>query len=95
MCDLFGRAYRSRTAVLMCCWVSGIVSYYALQLNAQSLAGNIFTNFLVSSFVDAPAIATVYFLVDILGKEISRLCYRIYSGGGGELDSHCPLCYAT
>eukprot|EP00095_Tigriopus_kingsejongensis_P007773 maker-scaffold154_size301342-snap-gene-2.22 protein:Tk07773 transcript:maker-scaffold154_size301342-snap-gene-2.22-mRNA-1 annotation:"hypothetical protein BRAFLDRAFT_225757" len=69
--DMFSTHFRQRTLVLMACWISGILSYYALTLNVGALAGDIFVNFLVSSLVDIPAHLTVFFLVDRIGR---RLC---------------------
>ena len=68
LCDLFGKSYRRRTLTLMSCWVTGIVSYYALTLNAGHLAGDIFVNFAIGTLCDVPAIATIYFLVDRIGN---------------------------
>ena len=60
--------FRYRTSILICSWVSSIVSYYALQLNAGQLAGDIFINFVLAAIIDLPAITTVFLVIDKLGE---------------------------
>ena len=66
--DLFGSAFRWRTISLMCCWVTSLVTYYALILNVRALSGDIFVNYCVASLADIPGFFFVYLVVDRFGE---------------------------
>lgn len=70
--DMFGSHFYKKTLILMGCWVSGILSYYALTLNVGDLAGDIFVNYVVTSLADIPAHLSVFFLVDSLGWSLIK-----------------------
>ena len=66
--DLFLPCYRRRTFILVTCWVSSIVTYYALTLNVGKLSGDIFSNYSIALAIDLPAHFSVFLFVDRLGK---------------------------
>ncbi|XP_059089923.1 organic cation transporter protein-like isoform X2 [Tigriopus californicus] len=66
--DMFGSHFYRKTLILMGLWISGILSYYALALNVDGLAGDIFVNYVVTTLADIPAHLSVFLLVDSLGR---------------------------
>ena len=52
---------------------SGIVTYYALALNVESLAGDIFVNFILTGLIDVPAHLAIFVFADILGRSSSLI----------------------
>lgn len=73
MTMLFRGSFLYKTLILMLCWVSGIVSVYALLLNMEDLAGDMFVNFLVSMFTDVPIFVYVFFVCDRWGRRNSLI----------------------
>lgn len=67
--DMFRKAHIQRTLILMFNWVSAIVTSYALVLNMNDLAGDIFVNFVLMVMVELPGILLSYFLMDKIGRQ--------------------------
>ena len=65
----------SRTLILILCWVSSIVSQYALLLNVGELAGDMFLNFAFTMLMEVPAFIFIYTMADRLGEILNLLCY--------------------
>ncbi len=66
--DMFRHGYATQTLILMLCWVSGIVTSYALLLNVEGLAGDMFINFCLTMLCDLPAYVFIYAMADRLGR---------------------------
>ena len=65
--DMFRKSNLQRTLILMFNWVGAIVTGYALVLNMNDLAGDIFANFLVTITVELPGLLISYYLMDKIG----------------------------
>ncbi len=68
--DMFRRSHLQRTLILIFNWVGAIVTGYALVLNMNDLAGDIFANFIVTMLVELPGVLMSYYLMDKIGNEL-------------------------
>jgi hypothetical protein len=66
--DMFRRNHVQKTLILMFNWVAAIVTQYALVLNMNDLAGDIFVNFVMMGIVELPGILLSYYFMNKLGK---------------------------
>lgn len=61
-------------------WITCTFTYYGLSINAVSLTGNIYLNFVLVSLVELPAYMTAYLVLDRIGRK-STLCIAFIAGG--------------
>lgn len=80
--NMFKGQLLPRTLILMGLWITTVLSYYALTLNATSLAGNIFLNFILSFVADMPSCLFIYAFVDRLGRRYSITLAHSMLGAG-------------
>lgn len=78
-------AFKSRVIVirLLTCsiwWVTCTFVYYGLSINAVSLTGNIYLNYILVSLVEVPAYCTVFLLLDRVGRKYTIFCAFLASG---------------
>ena len=66
--DMFRQSHLKQTLILMFNWVCAIVTSYALILNMNDLAGDIFVNYILTALAEIPAIFFAYYLMDKFGK---------------------------
>jgi hypothetical protein len=66
--DMFRRNHAQRTLILMFNWVAAIVTQYALVLNMNDLAGDIFVNFVMMGVVELPGILLSYYCMHTFGE---------------------------
>lgn len=71
--DLFGKKLIWETLIVMSIWITSVVGFYALALNATSLAGDLFTNYVYSALIDIPSVFFVYFFIDRIGRRFSQM----------------------
>ncbi len=69
--DMFRGGLLVRSAVVLGVWVSSVLAYYAIALNATALAGDDLLNFALSSLADIPSSLYVLFTVDLVGRRAS------------------------
>lgn len=65
--DMFRRNLAHITFILMFNWVAAIVTNYALTLNMNDLAGDIFVNFVLMALIELPGIVLAYYLLNKIG----------------------------
>ncbi len=68
--NLFGKTYLKQTLAILSAWISSVVAYYAIALNATTLAGDPLLNFALSSLADVPSSIYVLAAVDMLGRRV-------------------------
>lgn len=61
-------------------WITCTFVYYGLSINAVSLAGNPYLNYILVSTVELPAYLTSFFLLDRIGRKYT-LCAAFLSSG--------------
>lgn len=62
------------------CWLTNTFVFYGLSLNSVSLAGNKYSNFIVTCLVEIPGYITVYIILNKFGRRWS-LCGSLLVGG--------------
>lgn len=67
--NMFAKKYLFQTLILFGIWMTSVLSYYALTLNVDGLAGDMFMNYVISMLVDLPANLVIMVSVDKLGRK--------------------------
>ena len=78
--DMFGTSLRKISLILIFNWVTGIVTKYALTLNVNSLAGDIFTNYALTELVGVPGMLLAYYLMNKIGRQRSLTLFMFGQG---------------
>ncbi|XP_053651819.2 organic cation transporter protein [Cherax quadricarinatus] len=71
---------RMRSFNMFFCWTVCTLLYYGLSYNSNSLAGNIFVNFIATMLVEVPSYIFTYLVLDRLGRKAS-LSFVFLLGG--------------
>ena len=78
--DMFSPSLRQITLILILNWVISIVTAYALVLNMNALAGDVFINYVLMEIIRAPGeLAAYYFMVKI-GRQRSLAAFMFGQG---------------
>ncbi|TRY63337.1 hypothetical protein TCAL_02627 [Tigriopus californicus] len=67
--NMFAKKFLLQTLILFGIWMTSVLSYYALTLNVEGLAGDMFLNYVISMLVDLPANLIIMASVDKLGRK--------------------------
>lgn len=78
--DMFRRKFILRTLITLSIWITSVVSFYALALNATELAGDIFLNHIYGLLAELPTTFVVYLLIDHLGRKFTMFIALLISG---------------
>ena len=78
--DMFRQQFIVRTLITLCIWITSVVSFYALALNATELAGDIFLNHIYGLLAELPTSFVVYLLIDHLGRKFTMVIASLISG---------------
>ena len=77
---MFSPSLRQITLILILNWVISIVTAYALVLNMNALAGDVFINYVLMEIIRAPGeLAAYYFMVKI-GRQRSLAAFMFGQG---------------
>ncbi len=78
--DMFCKSYLSTTFVALTVWISSVVAFYTLMLNVTQLAGDMFLNYAISSFVDIPATVYILIAIDTIGRRYCIIVTQVLLG---------------
>eukprot|EP00094_Tigriopus_californicus_P007747 TCALIF_07462-PA protein Name:"Similar to Slc22a21 Solute carrier family 22 member 21 (Mus musculus)" AED:0.16 eAED:0.17 QI:0/0.33/0.25/1/0.33/0.5/4/24/412 len=79
--DMFRRHHLVKTLILIFCWSTVCVGFYALTLSATSLSGDIVLNFALMTLVESPLSIYVYFALDAIGRRWNTIISFALMGG--------------
>ena len=69
--DMFKPTFLKTTLITLTIWITSVVAYYALTLNATDLAGDMFLNFVYSCLSEIPSTFYVLVMIDLVGRKFS------------------------
>ncbi|XP_032512230.2 organic cation transporter protein-like [Danaus plexippus] len=73
------RVLKSRAMLRRCCttpvyWIATTFIYYGLSINSVSLSGNMYFNYILTTFIEIPGYWTAYLLLDRVGRKVTLFC---------------------
>jgi len=77
---MFNTSLRKISLILIFNWVTAIVTQYALKLNMNALAGDIFTNYALTEVVQIPGFLSAYYLMNKIGRQRSLAFFMFGQG---------------
>ena len=79
--DLFRtKNMRTKTAILYLNWFANVLSYFGLTMNIGDLGGDVFTNFIISGFLELPAYTSAIFFLLYSGRRFPYSCSMMLCG---------------
>ena len=71
---------RTKTAILYLNWFTNALSYFGLTMNIGDLGGDVFTNFIISGFLELPAYTAAIFFLLYSGRRFPYSCSMMLCG---------------
>ena len=93
--DMFRQKFILRTLITLSIWITSVVSFYALALNATELAGDIFLNHIYGLMAELPTSFVVYLLMDHLGRKFTMVIALLISGSSLIAMAFVPKAFTT
>ena len=93
--DMFRQKFVLRTLITLSIWITSVVSFYALALNATELGGDIFLNHIYGLLAELPTTFVVYLLIDRLGRKFTMVMALLISGSSLIIMAFVPKASAT
>lgn len=78
--DMFRLEHLAKTLILILCWSTVVVGFYALTLNTTKLHGDAVLNFLLSVITDTPTFILLYFVLDGWGRRYTMVVTQFMLG---------------
>eukprot|EP00095_Tigriopus_kingsejongensis_P011966 maker-scaffold1191_size56271-snap-gene-0.16 protein:Tk11966 transcript:maker-scaffold1191_size56271-snap-gene-0.16-mRNA-1 annotation:"solute carrier family 22 protein" len=93
--DMFRKHHLSKTLILLFCWATVCVGFYALTLSATSLSGDIVLNFVYMTLVESPISIYIYFALDSIGRRRNTIIAFALMGTSCIVLALVPKTYTT
>lgn len=93
--DMFRPEHLGKTLILILCWNTIVVGFYALTLNATKLHGDAVLNFLLSTLMDTPVFFLLYFVLDGWGRRYTMVVTQFVLGASCMILAFIPKYMST
>ena len=78
--DMLRKRFILRTLVTQSIWITAVVSFYAISLNATKLPGDVFLNNVYGILSELPSMLMTYLLISLLGRRLAMVIALLISG---------------